>query len=109
MPVGVQVSLALPKYSKDRLSMKYRIDAAYCWYNRGSEIVLMYFINSIPFTFDELPHTGLHTTEIVEEANNNLAFEPEDLYQSSYYLIMEECHPLMFELELENPECMPSD
>jgi len=89
--------------------MKYHIDAAYCWYNRGSEIVLMYFINSIPFTFDELPHTGLHTIEIVEEANNNLAFEPEDLYQSSYYLIMEECHPLMFELELENPELLPVD
>jgi len=31
------------------------------------------------------------------------------LYQSSYYLILEECHPLMFEVELENPEMLPVD
>jgi hypothetical protein len=51
--------------------MKYRIDTTYCWYNCGTEIVLMYFINGIPFTFDELPHSGMHTTEIVEHANND--------------------------------------
>jgi hypothetical protein len=89
--------------------MKYKIDAAYCWYNRETTIVLMYFINGIPFTFDELPHTGFHTIEIVEEANQNRTFEPEDIYQSSYYLIMEECHPLMFEVDLENPEALPVD
>jgi hypothetical protein len=27
----------------------------------------------------------------------------------SNYLIMEECHPLMFELDLENPEELPCD
>ena len=89
--------------------MKYRIDTAYCWYNRGTEIVYMYFINGIPFTFDELPHSDLNTTEIVEKANNELSYEPEDLYQSSYYLILEEAHPLMFDLELENPECLHCD
>lgn len=89
--------------------MKYRIDTTYCWYNRGKEIVFMYFINGIPFTFDDLPHSGMYTTEIVEHANNESAYEPEDLYQASYYLILEECHPLMFELELENPELLPCD
>jgi len=89
--------------------MSYHIDHAYCWYNRETTIVLMYFINGIPFTFDELPHTGFHTIEIVEEANQNRTFEPEDIYQSSYYLIMEECHPLMFEVDLENPEALPVD
>lgn len=69
----------------------------------------MYFINGIPFTFDNLPHSGLHTTEIVEEANYNLKYEPEDLFLSSYYLMLEEAHPLMFELELENPELLPCD
>jgi hypothetical protein len=39
--------------------MKYRIDARYVWYNRGSIIVLMYFINSVPFTFDELPDESI--------------------------------------------------
>jgi len=69
----------------------------------------MYFINNIPFTFDELPHTALHTTEVVEAANKERVFEPEDLYKASLYLIAEECHPMLFELELENPELLPVD
>ena len=89
--------------------MKYRIDTAYCWYNRGTELVLMYFINNIPFTFDDVPESYIYNQEILELADNERRFEPEDLYQSSYYLIMEECHPLMFELELENPEMLPVD
>jgi len=89
--------------------MKYRIDARYVWYNRGTQIVLMYFINSIPFTFDDLPDCAMQDLEIIHLADNERRFEPEDLYQSSYYLIVEECHPLMFELELENPEMLPAD
>ena len=89
--------------------MKYRIETAYCWYNKGTQIVLMYFINGIPFTFDELPHTALHTTEVVETANQVLAYEPEELYRSSFYLIDELCHPMLFDVELENPELLPAD
>jgi hypothetical protein len=69
----------------------------------------MYFINSIPFTFDELPDESLFDLELIELADKERRFEPEDLYQSSYYLILEECHPLLYELDLENPECMPAD
>ncbi len=89
--------------------MKYRIDTAYVWYNRKTEIVLMYFINQIPFTFDELPDLANQDPELIQLADNERKFEPEDLYQSSYYLMVEECHPLMFELELENPEMLPVD
>ena len=89
--------------------MKYRIETAYCWYNKGTQIVLMYFINGIPFTFDELPHTALHTAEVVEAANQTLAYEPEELYRSSFYLIDELCHPMLFDVELENPELLPTD
>jgi hypothetical protein len=89
--------------------MKYRIDTSYVWYNRGTQIVLMYFINQVPFTFDELPDDSLYDQELVELADNERSFEAEDLYQSSYYLILEECHPLMFEVELENPEMLPVD
>ncbi|MFZ9814275.1 MAG: hypothetical protein ACO3EO_03240 [Candidatus Kapaibacteriota bacterium] len=89
--------------------MKYRIDAAYVWYNRKKQIVLMYFINQIPFTFDELPDYCVDDLELVEMANNELEFEPEDLYQSSYYLMLEECHPLLYDLDLENPEMLPVD
>ena len=30
--------------------MKYRIDSRYVWYDRGARIVLMYFIQGLPFT-----------------------------------------------------------
>ena len=36
----------------------YRISSTYCWYsdwlNKNEKIVLMYFINGIPFTWDDL-------------------------------------------------------
>ena len=89
--------------------MKYRIDARYCWYNKGQMIVLMYFINNIPFTFDDAPIDCDFNRELFDLADKERRWEPEDLYRSSSYLVEEECHPLMFELELENPECMPVD
>jgi hypothetical protein len=89
--------------------MRYRIDTKYVWYNKKQIIVLMYFINEIPFTFDELPDECLFDWELIELADNQRFFEPEDLYQYSYYLMLEECHPLMFDLELENPEMLPVD
>jgi hypothetical protein len=69
----------------------------------------MYFINQVPFTFDEIPDDGLYDLSLIEIADNERRFEPEDLYRSSFYLIDELCHPLMFELELENPEMLPVD
>lgn len=89
--------------------MEYRIDARYVWYNKGSQIVLMYFINQMPFTFDELPDCSLTDLELIELADNERRFDAEDIYLSSQYLILEECHPLMFEVELENPEMLPVD
>ena len=89
--------------------MKYRIDAKYVWYDRGTKIVLMYFIQNIPFTFDDVPDDGLFDLELIELADNQKRWEPEDLYQASFYLIDEECHPMLFELDLENPEIMPAD
>lgn len=89
--------------------MKYRIDAKYCWYNRGTQLVLMYFINQVPFTFDDVPESYMYDQEILELADNERRFEPEDLYKSSFYLIDEQCHPMLFEVELENPEMLPVD
>jgi len=89
--------------------MKYRISHAYCWYNNGSQIVKMYFINEIPFTFDELDEEVIYDIACLEAADKQRTFEPEDLYKSSFYLIDEQAHPLMFELELENPEDLPQD
>ena len=89
--------------------MKYRIATRYCWYNHKQQIVLMYFINQVPFTFDDLPHIAKDDPEIVEIADNEKSIETEDLYKAYQYLMAEECHPLEFELELENADLLPVD
>ena len=89
--------------------MKYRIDTKYVWYNNGKQIVLMYFIQGLPFTFDELPEDGLYDLGCIDLADGEKRWEADELYKISMYLMQEEMHPLMFELELENPEMMPVD
>ena len=89
--------------------MKYRIDSKYVWYNEHYCLVLMYFINNVPFTFDDVPEEYYSNSEIIALANKEKHWTTEEIYLASMYLIDEECHPLMFELELENPECMPTD
>ena len=88
--------------------MKYRIDARYVWYNEGKQIVLMYFISGVPFTFD-LPDESIFDEELRNIADKERRYEVDDMYKCSSYLIEEQCHPLLFELDLENPEMLPVD
>lgn len=87
--------------------MTYKITSNYCYHN--GIIVDMYFINGIPFTFDDIPTIMQDDPYVQMEAKDNNYFEPEEMYKWSNYLIMEECHPLIYELELDNPEAMPKD
>ena len=89
--------------------MKYRIETKYAWYNKGSTLILIYSIQNVPFTFDELPEIAKQHPEVIKLADEEKRWEPEDLYRASMYLMMEECHPMMYELELENPELLPID
>ena len=89
--------------------MSYQIGHAYCWYNESSMIVKMYFINQVAFTFDELEEGHLYDKELVKKANQYYRYEPIDLYKNSFYLIDEEAHPLLFEMDLENPQDLPED
>ena len=89
--------------------MSYQIGHAYCWYNKSSMIVKMYFINQVPFTFDELEEGHLYDKELVKKADQYYRYEPEGLYKNSVYLIDEEAHPLLFEMDLENPQDLPED
>jgi len=91
------------------MSFKYKITSSYCWYNNKSIVVKMYFINGVPFTFDELPDGHLYDRDLCEEADKNTAYEIEDLYKTSFYLIDEEVHPCLFMVDLENPEDMPDE
>ena len=91
------------------MSQKYKASTAYCWYNEASIIVKMYFINEIPFTFDEMPDGHLYDQDLIKEADKNQSFEAEDLYRNSNYLIEEEAHPCFFMMDIENPEDLPDE
>jgi|TARA_B100000085_G_C18366427_1_gene440470 hypothetical protein len=91
------------------MSQKYRITSKYCWFENASFVVKMYFINNIPFTFDELPDGHLYDKDVTTEANENMSYDYEDLYKLSDYLISEQCHPCLFPMDLENPEDMPDE
>ena len=89
--------------------MSYQISQAYCWYNEGTMIVKMYFINQIPFTFNELPDGHMYDEDLKRLADKQRTFEPNDLFKNSFYLIDEEAHPLLFEMDLENPQDLPDE
>ena len=92
----------------------YRITSSYCWYsdwiNKNRHLVKMYFINGIPFTWDDLEDIGVSKEDIPKLkiiADNQRRYNIEDLYNYYSYLIEEQCNPLLFEMELENPEDLP--
>ncbi len=69
----------------------------------------MHFINWVPYTFDELPKIAQDDAEIILEATANHVYSDEEIYYLSFYLIEEEAHPLLFPVDLENPELLPLD
>ena len=91
--------------------MSYKITKKYCWYEENDvpRIVQIFFLNGVPFTFDELPDGHLYDQDIVREAESNTLYMIQDIYYGSYYLIAEQAHPCLFMVELENPEDMPEE
>lgn len=88
--------------------MSYKITQSYNWYKTPEDTFLIktFYISNIPFTFDELSSQEQEDPEIIEKANQQLTMTPEIFYQKSFYLIDEEAHPCLFELDLENPEAL---
>ena len=72
-------------------------------------MVLMYFIEGFSFTFDDMNEDQENDLSNVSIANNNKTYTYTDLYKESGYLVMEEAHPCLFEMDLENPEMLPID
>ena len=91
--------------------MKYNITHSFNWYETDTEryIIKTYSINHIPFTFDDLIDIFQDDHEIIKKANEQLTLTPEIFYLKSCYLIDEEAHPLLFEMDLENPQDLPED
>tara|TARA_X000000950_G_scaffold188705_1_gene228118 strand:- start:2236 stop:2532 length:297 start_codon:yes stop_codon:yes gene_type:complete len=72
-------------------------------------IVKMYFIDGMPFSFDTIDKKQLEDVWIKSEAACNPEFSLDQVDKSSDYLIAEELHPLLFDIEVQNPELMPDD
>lgn len=90
--------------------MKLKITTTYNHYTTPDSdkiICKFYLINNIPFTFDELPKISQDDPAVIALADISYRYTAEDLFKFSNYLIMEEVHPLLFEVELENPELLP--
>jgi hypothetical protein len=89
--------------------MSYTVSTKHCWYNNEKIIVNMYFLNDVPFTFDEMPDGHLYDRNLVEEANKNKSYEVDDVYKGSNYLILEQAHPCFDPIDILNPEVLPED
>jgi len=89
----------------------YKLSKGYRWYSTTTSkfIVLMYFINEMPYTFDALRKNEEEDLDIILEATANHVYTEIEVYSTSYYLIQEEAHPLLFEMELQNPEFLPTE
>ena len=85
--------------------MKYQIGKRHVFVD--SEPVRMYFINDIPFAFDGLEHHQKQDKWILTECAINPEYTLEDILRWGDYLIAEECHPVLFELDLLNREILP--
>jgi len=88
--------------------MSYKITCTYNWYQTQEDkfIIKTFYINNIPFTFDDIPEIAQDDPEIIEKAEQQLTMTPEEFYLKSFYLIDEQAHPMLFELDLENPEAL---
>jgi hypothetical protein len=88
--------------------MRYKITTSYNWYETEGErfIIKTYYINGIAFTFDEILEELQQDPEIIEKANKGLTYDPEYFFLKSFYLIDEQAHPCLFEMDLENPEVL---
>ncbi len=91
--------------------MSYKITHSYNWYKTLEDtfIIKTYLINHIPFTFDELHSIAQEDPEIIAKANLQYTLTPEIFFLKSFYLIDEEAHPLLFDMDLENPEDLPDE
>ncbi len=60
---------------------------------RNQGVVKMWFIMGMPFTFDEVDNPSMDLIDSCEKE-----YTMEDLYHISQYLVLEQCHPILYEM-----------
>jgi len=86
--------------------MKYQVRAEYRFVDTVG-IVLVYSINSLEFVYDDISEEELQDPLVVAIAQSEPILSVEDLIRNSEYLIMEELHPLLFPVELDEYSELP--
>ena len=89
------------------MNFKYHVDKRHVFVD--NQPVLMYFIQEIPFAMDELTLQQKQDKWILSEAAINPEYTLQDIFRWSDYLIAEECHPVIFDLDIVNPEVLPDE
>ena len=89
------------------MSFKYHVDKRHVFVD--NQPVLMYFIQEIPFAMDELTLQQKQDKWILSEAAINPEYTLQDIFRWSDYLIAEECHPVIFDLDIVNHEVLPDE
>lgn len=89
--------------------MGFRITSSYNWYLVPKEppiLAKIYYIDGMPFDLD---HVEEIDPKILAEAEKNKGVHADDMFKKSDYLIAEMMHPLLFDVDIDNPEEMPAD
>ena len=60
----------------------YTVSKAFVFYNDCKSIVKMYYLNDVPFTFDELPDGHLWDKDLVEDCLLYTSPSPRDVEES---------------------------
>ena len=107
LPTRILLNITLTGNHNIMAQFRYTITRKHVFVD--SEPVLMYYIESMPFAFDVLEKEDKENKWILAEAAMNQDYTLEDIFKYSDYLIAEECHPVLFELDLINPEVMPDE
>lgn len=74
-------------------------------YLKVEGLVKMYFLNGVPFTWDEIECEI--SPEVIAEARQLYMFTPEDIYMGSSYLLEEGLHPLLDSIDLDETSQLP--
>ena len=86
---------------------RYRVSRKHVFVD--NDPVLMYYVENIPFAFDALEKDQREDKWVLSEAAINESYTLDDILRFSDYLVAEECHPVLFDLDLINPEVLPDE
>jgi hypothetical protein len=84
----------------------HKVTTKYCLAD-NEEIIKVYFINEIPFTYDRVDAIISKDEKVINEVIANPTLTLELIAQKSDYLIKENMHPLLCDVTLHPESVLP--